>query len=89
MFSAKSHLHFYEQDGIHADDMVESRNIVQYISDQYKEFARWEDKFFEERFTVTGGRTIKQSAVLNDEQQKICEELRELRDCYIQTKGRA
>jgi len=46
-FNTKAYLHVYEQDGISASDMLESRSVMQDISDQYCEFARWEDKFFD------------------------------------------
>ena len=47
MYKSRSHLHVFEQDGISTQDMMESRNILRYISDQYQEFARWEDKLFD------------------------------------------
>ena len=47
MYKARSYLHVFEQDGISTQDMMESRNILRYVSDQYQEFARWEDKFFD------------------------------------------
>lgn len=82
MYRARSYLHVFEQDGISSQDMIESRNILQYISDEYCEFARWEDKFFEG--DVQEGDTrkliINEAAVENDEQQKICQELQELGD---------
>jgi len=63
---------------------MESRNIVQYISDAYCEFARWEDTFFEDG----GGDkpVIRERAIDNDEQRQIARELQELRDgeMYIQ-----
>lgn len=93
MYKPKSYLHIFEQDGISTQDMMESRNIVQYISDEYCEFARWEDKFFEEggqTEPTTGRKKIKESAVENDEQRKICEELQMLDegDMYISAVAR-
>jgi len=80
MYRARSYLHVFEQDGISAQDMMESRNILQYISDEYCEFARWEDKFFEDQPGAGGMPIIKETAVENDEQRGICQELRELQD---------
>jgi tubulin beta len=82
MYRSSSYLHVFEQDGISAQDMMESRNILQYISDEYCEFARWEDKFFEDSGGMLPGSkpTIKDSAVENDEQRGICLELAELQD---------
>jgi len=59
---------------------MESRNILQYISDEYCEFARWEDKFFEDQTGAGGKAIIRETAVENDEQRGICQELRELDD---------
>eukprot|EP00440_Ansanella_granifera_P008630 gb/GFBE01009349.1/.p1 GENE.gb/GFBE01009349.1/~~gb/GFBE01009349.1/.p1 ORF type:complete len:538 (+),score=141.19 gb/GFBE01009349.1/:1-1614(+) len=80
MYKSKSYLHVFEQDGISVQDMLESRNIVQYISDEYCEFARWEDKMFED-VSMPGQRpVIRDRAVENPEQQKVAEELQELMD---------
>jgi len=90
MYRAKSYLHVFEQDGISAQDMMESRNILQYISDEYCEFARWEDQFFEDGSGGGGGKKIiNDAAVENDEQQRICQELQELDDgtMYIKSAG--
>jgi len=81
MYRASSYLHVFEQDGISAQDMMESRNILQYISDEYCEFARWEDSFFEDSSGPVGGKPIiKEAAVENDEHRNICQELAELQD---------
>lgn len=81
IYKSKSYLHVFEQDGISTQDMMESRNIVQYISDEYCEFARWEDKFFEDMSGLPGNRpVIRDRAVENDEQMKIAQELQELMD---------
>jgi len=77
MYKARSHLHVFMQDGISAEDMMESRNIMQYIIDAYCEFARWEDKLFEEG--VGSGRpVINDAAVDNEEHHKILQELQQL-----------
>lgn len=77
MYKSKAYVHVFEQDGISVQDLMESRNIVQYISDAYTEFARWEDKFFEE---MSGGPkpVIRERAIDNDEQRNIAQELKEL-----------
>eukprot|EP00930_Biecheleria_cincta_P077372 TRINITY_DN64653_c0_g1_i1.p1 TRINITY_DN64653_c0_g1~~TRINITY_DN64653_c0_g1_i1.p1 ORF type:complete len:524 (-),score=84.47 TRINITY_DN64653_c0_g1_i1:144-1715(-) len=81
IYKSKSYLHVFEQDGISTQDLMESRNIVQYISDEYCEFARWEDKFFEDMSGLPGNRpVIRDRAVENDEQLKIAQELQELMD---------
>ncbi|KAF4667055.1 hypothetical protein FOL47_003781 [Perkinsus chesapeaki] len=85
MYKAKSHLYVYQQDGMSTEDMLESRNVLQYISDQYREFASYEDKFFEER----GDNVINQQAVKSDEHQQIMEELASLTEAYIRTETRA
>ncbi|CAK9024426.1 unnamed protein product [Durusdinium trenchii] len=79
LYRSRAYVHVYEQDGISVHDLVESRNIVNYISDAYKEFARWEDKFFEQ--DGGGGYNkpvIRDRAVENDEQLTIAEELKKL-----------
>ena len=79
LYRSRAYVHVYEQDGISVHDLVESRNIVNYISDAYKEFARWEDKFFEH--DGGGGYSkpvIRDRAVENEEQLKIAQELKEL-----------
>jgi len=86
MYKSRSYLHVFEQDGIHQQDMMESRNLLEYISDQYKEFARWEDKFFEEGKFGPDGRPIeKKEAIQNADQDNIVAELRDLRDTYIKS----
>lgn len=82
MYKPKSYLHIFEQDGISAQDMLESRNILQYISDEYIEFARWEDKILDTRSASTPWAlpTIHDKAIENDEHQRIAEELQALRD---------
>jgi len=82
MYRPKSYLHVFEQDGISTQDMLESRNILQYISDEYCELAQWEDKIFED---LGGGDpferpVIRDVAIENDEQQRIAQELQELLD---------
>ena len=37
VYKSRAYVHIYEQDGIAVHDLMESRNIVKYISDQYKE----------------------------------------------------
>merc|ERR1712164_203020 len=43
MYRASSYLHVFEQDGISRQDMSESRNVLQYISDEYCNWGRQED----------------------------------------------
>jgi tubulin beta len=88
MYKSRSYLHVFEQDGIHPQDMMESRQLLQYVSDQYKEYAKWEDKFFEEGKLGADGKPLQnKKAVQNEEQALLLEELRDLRDCYIQSGG--
>lgn len=82
MYGSKSYLTHFEQDGISTQDMMESRNILLYISEQYRSFASLEDKFFEDKYEGNK-RVIKDSACLNDEQTALAQELQELDDCYI------
>ena len=80
-FKAKSHLYLYEDNGIHAEEMLEARNLVQYVSDQYREYSQWPDKIV----NMTHGRemTINETAIRNDEQRAIANELCMLDDCLI------
>ncbi|CAJ1345919.1 unnamed protein product [Effrenium voratum] len=79
VYKSRAYVHVYEQDGISVQDLMESRNIVQYISDAYCEFARWEDKFFEDVGGGPGSKpVIRDKAVENDEQLTIAQELKEL-----------
>lgn len=79
VYKSRAYVHVFEQDGISVHDLVESRHVVHYISDQYKKFARWEDKFFEQS-TGLGKPVIRDTAVEHDEQLQIATELRELMD---------
>jgi len=84
MYRSKSYLHVFEQDGIHPQDMMESRQLLQYVSDQYKAYASWADKFSEEgKFDAQGRELPNKKAVQNEEQALLIEEMRDLRDCYI------
>jgi tubulin beta len=87
MYKSRSYLHVFDHDGIHPQDMMESRQLLQYVSDQYKEYATWEDKFFEEgRIDAESGKKVpNKKAIQNEEQLLLLEELRDLRDCYIET----
>ena len=87
MYKSRSYLHVFDHDGIHPQDMMESRQLLQYVSDQYKEYATWEDKFFEEgRIDQESGKKVpNKRAIQNEEQLLLLEELRDLRDCYIET----
>lgn len=78
MYRRRSYLHVYEQDGISAQDMMESRNIVQYVSDEYCEFARWPDKLFDDAGVGLGRPVINDDAYENEEHHKILQELQEL-----------
>lgn len=76
LYKSQAYLHKYESDGISRQDMMESRNIVQYISEQYKEYAGWEDGFFERDIKMPDGKpVINEKAAKNDDQYKIAEEL--------------
>jgi len=79
MYQRRSHLHVYEQDGISAQDMMESRNVLQYISDMYCEIAQREDKFFEDNM-IGNVPVINDAAIRTDEQLKIAQELKDLGD---------
>jgi len=85
MYQSRSYLHVFENDGISSADMMESRNILQYISEQYVEFSKWPDKFFEDE----AEQIINENAVLNEEQKGYCQELKELRECFIALETRA
>eukprot|EP00928_Gymnodinium_smaydae_P087263 TRINITY_DN71548_c0_g1_i1.p1 TRINITY_DN71548_c0_g1~~TRINITY_DN71548_c0_g1_i1.p1 ORF type:complete len:520 (-),score=108.47 TRINITY_DN71548_c0_g1_i1:41-1600(-) len=75
-YDKRAFMHVFEQDGISQQDMMESRNILQYISDFYCELAKRDDKVLQE----TGGATIvKDSAIRNDEQMGIAQELKDLK----------
>lgn len=74
LYSKKAFVGRYEVEGISRDDLMESRNIVQYISDQYTEYARWEDSFFEP-LQAGGKPVINEKAIKSDEQHKIAQEL--------------
>lgn len=74
-YEHKAYVHVYEQEGISQQDMMESRNYLQYISDQYCEMAQWDDNMLKE---MSGRWMIKESAIRTDEQQKIAEELADL-----------
>mmetsp|Transcript_8918 Transcript_8918/g.23912 ORF Transcript_8918/g.23912 Transcript_8918/m.23912 type:complete len:547 (-) Transcript_8918:28-1668(-) len=78
MFKQKAYMHVFEQDGISREDMAESANVMQYISDQYCEFARKEDKILEPPSTARAAPSIREKAVENDEQRQIAEWLSEL-----------
>lgn len=81
----KAYIHVYEQEGISSQDMMESRQALQYVSDQYCEMAQWDDKILTE---MQGGLMIQDSAVRSDEHQRIAQELKELGagDMYIKSK---
>eukprot|EP00929_Paragymnodinium_shiwhaense_P078548 TRINITY_DN40734_c0_g1_i1.p1 TRINITY_DN40734_c0_g1~~TRINITY_DN40734_c0_g1_i1.p1 ORF type:complete len:530 (-),score=86.26 TRINITY_DN40734_c0_g1_i1:76-1665(-) len=74
-YDHKAYIHVYEQEGISQQDMMESRNCLQYISDQYCEMAQWDDQILKE---MGGGWMIRESAIRTDEQQRIAQELKEL-----------
>ena len=90
MYQSRSHLHVFEQDGIHTDDMLGARNVVRYLSDQYKDYAKWEDALLDTKLGPDGFRLKNEKAALNDEQDQILEELRKLQNFQITSKdGRA
>ena len=43
VYKSRAYVHVFEQDGISVQDLVESRNIVNYISDAYKDWVDWRD----------------------------------------------
>lgn len=77
MFKSKSHVHTFEAEGVSMDQMKESRTVLEYIIEQYAEFARWDDKLVDPPGTM--GRSTDFSG-RNDEEQRICKELVELGD---------
>jgi len=90
MYHNKSHLHVFEQDGLHTDDMLGARNVVRYLSDQYKDYARWEDTLLENKVGEDGFKAKNQKSALNDEQDQLLEELRRLQNFEISNRdGRA
>lgn len=80
MFNPKAYLHVFEKEGVSAQDMMESRNMLQYISEQYAEYSRWEDKFFEEGVTADGKPVINDRAIDYEDQRKMLEEMQDLAD---------
>mmetsp|Transcript_9241 Transcript_9241/g.20642 ORF Transcript_9241/g.20642 Transcript_9241/m.20642 type:complete len:511 (+) Transcript_9241:60-1592(+) len=76
----KAYLHVFEQDGISVENMMESRNILEYISEQYREFAKWPDNILkEESSTGPEGRpAVNDPAITNEEQGRIAHELADL-----------
>lgn len=83
MFKKKAYLHHYEENGIAKQDLEESRNMLQYISDSYCEYARWEDSLFEKKADETGPNeraTINEKACENSEHKKIAQELQNIAD---------
>ena len=83
MFQVKSHLHVYEKDGLHQNDLLEARNVLRYLGDQYKDYSRWEDKLLENKVGPEGFRKVNDNAAGNDEQTKLLDELSRTRNCYI------
>lgn len=74
MYRAQSYLHVFEQDGISRQDMAESRNVLQYISDEYCDYARREDFFDTDK-----------KGIINDidGDPEILNEIRDLGDGYM------
>jgi len=79
LFRHRAYTHTFEQDGISREDMQASRRTMQYISEQYKEFARREDKILGD----SGG--LNDKAIENPEQGDLAKELKDLtsEDMYI------
>eukprot|EP00401_Gymnodinium_catenatum_P083264 CAMPEP_0117521348 /NCGR_PEP_ID=MMETSP0784-20121206/33639_1 /TAXON_ID=39447 /ORGANISM="" /LENGTH=428 /DNA_ID=CAMNT_0005317373 /DNA_START=213 /DNA_END=1499 /DNA_ORIENTATION=- len=76
-YEKKAFVHVYQHEGLSAQDMMESRNMLQYVSDQYCEIAGREDKLLQD----TGGRLVtRDSAIRTDEQRLLAQELKELGD---------
>ena len=89
MFDARSHIHRYEENGLSNTDMLEARNVVKYLGDQYRDYAGWEDKLLENKLGPDGFRKVNEKAVGNEEQAQILDELRKLQNIYISAPGRA
>jgi len=68
-FRAKSHLYVFEENGMHAEELLEALNLVQYVSDQYKEYAKYPDK------VVIRGAVNEQGIALTHQQRLIANEL--------------
>lgn len=87
VYKSRAYVHIYEQDGIAVHDLMESRNIVKYISEQYKEFATWPDKLYEDAGTKNVGddREVENPALMGQEEKLIVDELRALKkgEMYI------
>lgn len=66
-FKAKSHVYVYEESGLHAEEMLEAKCIVEYISDQYREYSGFDDKI-----------TRNPRVPLTDDQNRILSELSHL-----------
>jgi tubulin beta len=77
MYRSRSYLHVFEQDGISAQDMTESRNVLQYISDEYCDMARWENFFISDG---KGGDQIINDANASGGDAELLNELRDLKD---------
>jgi tubulin beta len=69
-FQSRSHVYLYEENGVHVQEMLEARNLVQTISDQYKQYGMYEDKIL-----LEGPQRVNPRAVLSNEQQVIADEL--------------
>jgi hypothetical protein len=76
-FKARSHVYIYEENGIHPDEMLEARNLVQYVSDQYKEYSKWEDKILVK--PGNSGWTVNDTSLLSADQRSIANELLRIR----------
>lgn len=78
-YGRKAYIHHFEADGISAQDMMESRNILQYVSDMYCGYAQLEDKLIE--VPASGGKpVIRDQAIRTGPQLKIAQELKDLGD---------
>ena len=74
-FKSKSNLHAFEENGVHSEEMLEALNLVEYVSQQYKEYARYPDKIV--KIDKSGKRVINdsQSLHVSNEQRQIAHEL--------------
>jgi tubulin beta len=77
MYKKKSFLSKFEEEGVSADDMLESAKCLEYISDQYKHWAGKEDKILDGQ-----GFSINEKCVQTDEERSIAEWLSELAGPY-------
>merc|ERR1712232_869481 len=77
MRRSRSYLHVFEQDGISTQDMTESRNVLQYISDEYCGYATRPDFFVKDG---SGALIVNEDAGSGQAEIDILNEMKELGD---------